>query len=203
MIEIYVLPPAEAYGSNSYLIGSSGEYAIIDPSADFEKSVEKYPQISNKLKYILLTHSHFDHMLTINKWTSVCDKVIVGAGDAAALSDSKLNCYLGFLGVDDGYYGEYEAVSDGDSIRLGTETVKVIGCPGHTPGGVSYMVNDNVFCGDTVFARGGYGRCDLPGGDINQLEKTLIKLITHINDAVFYPGHGESTTLKDLVYYFM
>ena len=82
--------------------------------------------------------------------------------------------------------------------------ISVIACPGHTPGGVSYKVGDHIFCGDTVFAEGGYGRCDLPGGDIDVLEKTLIKLITQLpGESVFYPGHGKTTTLKELIYYFM
>lgn len=203
MLRIFKLPPSVPYASNCYLIESCGEYALIDPSADLRKSVEQYPGILEGLKYILITHSHFDHILTVNDWTSICKDVYIGKDDAAGLSDAKLNCYLGFLGVEDGYFGEYKALSEGDTLKLGDETIKVIDCPGHTLGGVSYHVGDNVFCGDTVFAKGGYGRCDLPGGDINTLEKTLIKLITHINDAVFYPGHGESTSLKDLIYYFM
>ena len=93
-------------------------------------------------------------------------------------------------------------LSEGDKLTLGDETIKVIECPGHTPGGLAYQIGDKIFCGDTVFAKGGYGRCDLPGGDIDKLEKTLIKLITQVNDAVFYPGHGENTTLKELIYYF-
>ena len=95
-------------------------------------------------------------------------------------------------------------VGDADKLTLGDEEITVIACPGHTPGGVSYQVGDTVFCGDTAFAGGGYGRCDLPGGDIEVLEKTLIRLITELpSETVFYPGHGPSTTLKELVYYFM
>lgn len=202
-MDVIKLTPSVPYASNCYLISSAGEYALIDPSSDVDDVLKQYPEIQGRLKFILITHAHFDHILTINQWTSLCDTVYIGKEDAQGLSNSKLNCYLGFLGVDDGYYGSYETLSDGDVLKLGDETIMVLSCPGHTPGGVSYQIGDNIFCGDTVFAKGGYGRCDLPGGDINQLEKTLIRLITHINRAMFYPGHGESTTLEELVYYFM
>lgn len=203
-MDISELLPVEPYGSNCYLLSSSGEFAVIDPSSDYDSAVQMHPEIEGRVKYVLLTHAHFDHFLAINSWADKCEAVYVGASDAQALADSTKNCYLGFLGVDDGYYGAYKTLDDGDVIRLGNDTLNVISCPGHTPGGLSYKVGNTVFCGDTVFAQGGYGRCDLPGGDIDVLEKTLIKLLTHLpDDTVFYPGHGPSTTLKELINYFM
>ena len=203
-MDIYNLVPIEPYGSNCYLLSSGGEYAVIDPSADYYATLKKYPEIEGKVKYVLLTHSHFDHFLAINSWSDKCETIFVGENDAAAMSDPYKNCYLGFLGVDDGYYGSYKTLKDSDVIKLGDKTIEVIECPGHTPGGLSYKIDEIVFCGDTAFAGGGYGRCDLPGGDIEVLEKTLIKLITHLpENTVFYPGHGAITTLKDLIYYFM
>ena len=204
MIDIQMLPSVEPYGSNCYLISSADEYAVIDPSADYLSALRRFPQIKGRLKYVLITHAHFDHILTLDQWAAACDgQVYVGKDDALGLADSTINCYLGFLGIDQGYRGEYTTVADGDSLALGDDVITVIGCPGHTPGGVSYKIGDRIFCGDTVFAGGGYGRCDLPGGDIEALEKTLIKLITHISDGVFYPGHGPSTTLQEIVYNFM
>ncbi len=198
------LPPITPYGSNCYLLSSAGEYVVIDPSADYFDAVKLHPEIEGKIKYVLLTHAHFDHMLGINSWAEKCEDIFIGSGDADALSNSSKNCYLGFLGVDDGYYGKYKTVKDGDCICFGDQKIIVIGCPGHTPGGVSYRIGNVVFCGDTAFAGGGYGRCDLPGGDIDELEKTLIKLVTQLPcECVFYPGHGTSTTLKELLYYFM
>ena len=204
MLDVRNLRPIVPYGSNCYLISSGGEYAVIDPSADYSAAVKRYPEIEGRVKYVLVTHAHFDHILAINSWAERCDNIYVGTEDKASLADATKNCYLGFLGVDDGYYGETKALSDGDVLTLGDEEISVIACPGHTPGGVSFKIRDDVFCGDTVFAEGGYGRCDLPGGDIDVLEKTLIKLVTQLpNEAVFYPGHGKNTTLKELIYYFM
>ena len=204
MLEIRNLQPIEKYGSNCYLLSSGGEYAVIDPSADYSEALSIYPEIEGRVKYVLLTHAHFDHILAIDSWKDKCDTVYVGERDAEALADSRRNCYLGFLGVDDGYYGDYLTVKEGDTLVLGDEMISIVDCPGHTPGGVSYKIGDSVFCGDTAFAGGGYGRCDLPGGDIEVLEKTLIRLITELpSESVIYPGHGRITTLKELIYHFM
>ena len=203
-MHIYNLSPVEPYGSNCYLLSSSGEFVVVDPSADYSTALKMHPEIEGRVKYVLLTHAHFDHILAINSWKEQCEQIIVGSADAEYLADATKNCYLGFLGVDDGYYGSYKCVGDGEKLQFGNEDISVIACPGHTPGGVSYQIGDAVFCGDTAFAGGGYGRCDLPGGDIEVLEKTLIRLITELpSETVFYPGHGPSTTLKELVYYFM
>ena len=186
------------------MLSSSGEFAVIDPSASYDDAVKLHPEIEGRVKCVLLTHAHFDHFLAIDSWVDKCKAVYVGAQDAEVLADSTKNCYLGFLGVDDGYYGEYKTVDEGDTIQIGNDTISVIACPGHTPGGISYKIGNDVFCGDTVFAHGGYGRCDLPGGDIDILEKTLIKLLTHMpENTVFYPGHGPKTTLKEVINYFM
>ena len=202
-MDICLLSPIEPYGSNCYLLSSSGEFAVADPSASYDDAVRLRPEIEGRVKYVLLTHAHFDHILAIDTWANKCERVIVGKGDELSLSDAYKNCYLGFLGVHDGYNGHYNTVSDGDTLTLGGENVQIIACPGHTPGGVSYKIGNSVFCGDTAFAGGGYGRCDLPGGDIDTLEKTLIKLITTLpTETVFYPGHGASTTLQELIYYF-
>ncbi len=204
MLEIKMLKPIEVYGANCYLLSSGSEYAVIDPSADYIETLKQYPEIKGKIKYVLITHAHFDHILSINDWANNADDVKIGDGDALSLADSVFNCYLGFLGIDDGYYGIYSTVKDGETLKLGDEEIIVVSCPGHTKGGVSYKIGNCVFCGDTVFAGGGYGRCDLPGGDISVLEKTIIKLITHMPaETVFYPGHGQKTNLQDLISNFM
>jgi len=203
MLKIYTYAPKNYFGSNCYLICSGEEYAVIDPSVDYNIVVSEHPEIEGKVKHILLTHGHFDHILNIKSWTDKCDSVLVGEADGPMLSNPKTNCYLGFLGIEDGYYGEYSTVKDGDIIKLGTEAIEVISCPGHTPGGVSYLCKDSVFVGDTLFERGGYGRTDLPGGDIEMLEKSLLKLFGRMVTGRFYPGHGNSATFEDTIRYFL
>ena len=79
----------------------------------------------------------------------------------------------------------------------------MIGCPGHTAGGVSYLIGNNMFVGDTIFEGGGYGRCDLPGGDIGLLEKSILKILSLDDEIILYPGHGGTTTVRDSRKYFM
>ena len=203
MLKVECFVPRGYFGSNTYLIEYEDVYAVIDPSVEYEKVLKARSEIEGKIKYILLTHCHFDHILKIDSWCKTGAEVIIGREDRAGLSDPYVNCYLGFLGLNDGYFGTARCVDDGEVIPFGNMSIRVISCPGHTSGGVSYRIGNDIFVGDTVFAGGGYGRCDLPGGDIDVLEKTIIKLITIENDAMLYPGHGDKTTLRDLIIHFM
>lgn len=203
MLKIDKFCPTDRFGCNTYLISSNDEFAIIDPSVSYNEIRSLHPEIDGKIKYILLTHYHFDHILEIDSWYEICKDVRIGSEDIQGLGDPYINCYLGFLGTEEGFYGTANAVSDNDLLKLGDETIRVIACPGHTPGGVSYRIGDNIFVGDTVFEKGGYGRCDLPLGDIGKLEKSIIRLLTHEKDARLYPGHGDSTSIREITTYFI
>lgn len=202
MLKIFKLAPKETFGSNCYLIENDGEWAVIDPSVQYSVALQAHPEIAGKVKYILLTHAHFDHMLGINSWASEVGYVGVGRDDVSSLSDPYKNCYLGFLGVHDGYFGDAIALSDGDQLPLGRMSIDVIATPGHTVGGITFRVGDSLFVGDTLFEGGGYGRCDLPGGDISVLEKSLISLFSEFRYERFYPGHGNSSTFIETLKYF-
>ena len=202
MHKVFCFEPQGYFGSNTYLIECDGEFAIVDPSVEYLSVLREHPEIKGRVKYILLTHAHFDHILKINTWTCENAGVYVGNLDSAALSDPYLNCYLGFFGIEDGYSGDTFKVSTGDTLKLGNETVTVIECPGHTPGGVGYLIENSLFIGDTLFANGGYGRCDLPGGDMHALADTIGKLFASPIDYTLYCGHGESTTLFETKKYF-
>ena len=200
-MQISSFVPQNYFGSNCYLLSDSDEYAIIDPSVEYEEIISKHPEAKGKIKFILITHAHFDHIIGINSFDK--DTVVyVSEKDAVSLSDPYKNCYLGFLGVHDGYYGNYKTLKEGDELSLGNIRIKVLDTPGHTVGGLSFVVENNVFVGDTLFANGGYGRCDLPGGDIEVLEKSLIKLFARFRDEIFYSGHGEPSTFKETIEYF-
>ena len=203
MLNLYTLSPKDYFGSNCYLIESGGEFAVIDPSVEYKEALRLHPELSGRVKLILLTHCHFDHILHIKGWNEVCKTVCIGRDDGKGLSDPHINCYQGFMGTFDGYFGEYVPLLEGDKLTLGEEIIEVIDAPGHTPGGVCYKTSLGIFVGDTVFAEGGYGRCDLPGGDMNTLERTLVKLFSREEDDILYPGHGEPTTLSKNIQFFM
>lgn len=202
MLNIYTICPTDYFGSNCYLIESGGRWAVIDPSVSYQKACRKYPEIADKVDYIFLTHAHFDHIYAIDTWLDVCNDVRVGRGDAMMLSDPTLNCYLGFLGIKGGYYGNFSVVSDNDTIKFGDTVVKVTETPGHTLGSVCYSISGAVFTGDTLFSGGGYGRCDLPSGDEDTLWQSLFKLFSKNMVGKFYPGHGFPDTFENSIKYF-
>ena len=180
-----------SFAANCYLISSDGEYAVIDPTAPYNESL-----IDGTLKYVLLTHAHFDHILEIDSWAKAGAEVLIYEEEKAALSDSVRNLYKMFCGSDGGYFGEARGLSDGEIITLGSSMIQLIACPGHTIGSASYLCDGHAFVGDTVFAGGGYGRTDLPTGNSVLLRESILRLASLPESVIFHPGHGESTTVK-------
>lgn len=194
MIEIKKLKTSVGYASNTYLLTVDGECAVIDPSAPFSEAELG----GKKLKYILLTHGHFDHFLEIDSWVeNTGATVVVSQKDRPALKDSHTNCYALFMYRDKGYYGDAKEVSEGDILTLGDEQIQVSEYPGHTVGSVVYTVGKHAFVGDIAFAGGGYGRFDLPGGDMHSLVRSLRRILSLEGDIRLYPGHGEGTTVNE------
>ena len=193
MLKIELLQSPHSFSANTYLISAEGEYAIIDPTAPYDESL-----IDGKLKYILLTHAHFDHILEIDSWVNNTDaEVILSAYEADALSDPMRNCYKLYDGTDRGYFGERRGINEGDAIPLGDQTIELIHTPGHTIGSCCYKIGNDVFVGDTVFAGGGYGRFDLPTGNLTMLRDSIGKILALPDECILYPGHGENTTAKE------
>lgn len=197
-MEIVLTQTPHSFASNTYIISCNGECAVIDPSTPYDSNLYQ-----GRLKYILLTHGHFDHMLDIDSWVNSTDaEVVISVDDQFMLSDSTLNCYKIFNGSDGGYSGKFATVRNLDTLQLGDKEIKVISTPGHTKGSVIYLVDDSCFVGDTVFAGGGYGRFDLPTGNAIELRDS-IKLVTGLpKNTVLYPGHGATTTVEQYIFDF-
>ena len=185
------MPAAYTFASNTYVICSDSECAVVDPSVPYHNFSVELP-----VKYILLTHAHFDHMMFIDEWVSNTGaEVIVSENDAPALSDCVKNCYQLFLGKNEGYFGKYRVVKNEDRLMIGDDIIYVISTPGHTPGSLMYYGGSNLLAGDTIFAGGGYGRCDLPGGNIDLLKESIAKVIALPDETLIFPGHGPTTTI--------
>lgn len=203
MLQIYTYTPRESFGSNTYLIESGGIYAVIDPSVDFETVSREHPEVKSNTRFIIVTHAHFDHILAIDSWVDATHaEVLVGRSDASALSDSSINAYKLFFGLERGYYGEKTPVDPDDVFALGDETFKVIATPGHTAGGISLLFDGVIFVGDTVFADGAYGRYDLPGGDLDALMCSIRYLAGLDRTIKVYSGHGRPTDINEIHSYF-
>jgi glyoxylase-like metal-dependent hydrolase (beta-lactamase superfamily II) len=201
-MKVYTYIPQGYFGANMYLLNFSGKGVIIDPTVSFDRISEKLAKNGIEIAYILITHAHFDHFITIDDWVrNTKAKVCVGRLDAKALSDSRLNCYRMFFGEDKGYYGAYKAVSEGDTIDIDGNLIEVIETPGHTVGSVSFKIGDAVFVGDVVFAGNSIGRCDLPGGDLDTLIKSIRKIAALPENTKIYSGHGSTSYVKEIKTY--
>ncbi len=192
MLKIELLKSPHSFSANSYLISSCGEYAIIDPTAPYDSAL-----VHGKVKYILLTHAHFDHILEIDSWAQGTGAaVITSEAEAGALSDPMRNCYKLYNGSDCGYFGPSTSLDHLGTITLGDCEITLFCCPGHTIGSATYLCDGCAFVGDTIFENGGYGRFDLPTGDFYMLRDSIQKLMTLPDDTVVYPGHSGSTTIR-------
>lgn len=186
-----------SYASNCYLLTIGDDSMLIDPSALFDPK-----KIKGRLRYILLTHIHFDHMLEIDSWVRNTDaEVIVSSEGVSALKNSSENCYMQFLMRDRGYDGEYTAVSDGDTLTLGGEQLTVWQTPGHSPSAIAVIGDGFAFVGDTIFDGGGFGRYDLPGSDFSKLGQSIRRLLTLPSETVIYSGHGSCFSIDKYKHY--
>lgn len=182
-------------GANNFLITDeeSGESALIDCSAD-DSSMRNFIDGGN-LKYILLTHGHFDHADGVSGIAALTGaKVVIASADAEMANDTTKNVARFFTNE----WHEYSVdmtISDGDSMYLGENEIKVIATPGHTPGSVCYMCGNLLFTGDTVMV-GGVGRTDFPGGSQEELIASLKKIMPMTEKCSVYPGHGECVVRK-------
>ncbi len=193
--------PLGYVSANCYIIKDekSGEGAIIDPgeyNAVLESEILK-ADIKN-LKYILLTHGHFDHIAGVSELKEKHPeaKVVIGEFDAPLLSDGALSLASVFGCPFTPCYSDLTVV-DGDNIVLGETKLNVIFTPGHTLGGVVYYIpEENIaFTGDTLFKRS-VGRTDLYGGDTNTLNLSLQKLKKMLpEETVIHSGHGRSSNM--------
>ena len=198
-MEIYNLFPG-SFGSNCYLLISGNQAAVIDPSADAEKILQKSAEHDATLQYILLTHGHFDHICsldTLREKTGI--PAYIHVGDADMPSDSHKNAFSIFFGQERIYRVPEKTLTEGDVLPLGEEQIRVLHTPGHTEGSVCYLCGENILItGDTLFDRG-FGRYDLYGGDPYKLRNSLARLATLDRSLIIYAGHGSPTDLGDAV----
>ena len=192
ILKTFIEPPID---NNNYLIidDESKEAALIDCSAVDSDINEELERAGAKLKYILLTHGHFDHIAGIRPNSDV--KVVMHKADLGWLE--KTNQYLPMFGMPQMTIPKIDIyVQDGDILKLGDLEIKVIHTPGHTQGGVCYLADGKLFSGDTIF-RESVGRCDLEGGDFDQIVESIEnKIFTLPPETLLYPGHGRMSSVE-------
>ncbi len=185
--------------ANCYLVidESTNDSFLVDPGAYGERQAAYIKSLGiEKLRYILLTHGHFDHILGAEKFRQgFSAKVVIHHLDEDKLGSEVKSLYFHFDRESDFIPTSADiTVDDGDNLPFGNETVEVIHTPGHTKGGVCYKIGDALFTGDTLF-KSNIGRTDFPDSDENEMLESLIKLDKLSLDYKIYPGHEGVTTL--------
>lgn len=182
--------------TNTYVVTINGKSIIIDPTLDFDEIAKDIKSKYNVVG-ILITHAHIDH---IDGLVFFQDKpVYMPRIEYDHINDGGYTLY--------GYYMlklpfdvtnlDIHLFDDNDIIDILDEPIKVVSTPGHTLGGVIFVMESErcIFTGDTLF-RGSIGRTDFKGGNEEEIFKSIIKIIdTFPEDYKLYPGHGDMTSI--------
>lgn len=170
----------------------TNQSALVDCNEFSQKMIDMIGDTD--LKYILLTHGHFDHIIGVK---SVKEKygaqVVISKEDEPMLNSSKLSLAV-FCNAPQNNVDADIIVKDGDEITLGEIKIKVMATPGHTSGSVCYIAENCIFSGDTLFYCS-CGRTDFPSGSPEQMMSSLQKLKALDGDYKVYTGHNNLTTL--------
>jgi hydroxyacylglutathione hydrolase len=186
-----------------YLIGDeeSQEGLFIDPADDSSRLIaEAKSHGLNKIKYIINTHSHVDHIMgnaEMAKKTGA--KIIIHEEDATALVRTP-SSLLEMFSATTSPPADI-VVREGDVIQVGSVGLKVIHTPGHSAGGMSLYLDGRVFTGDTLFV-GSVGRTDFPGSSWDVLEASIRKKLYVLpGETVVFPGHNYGSTPTSTIQY--
>jgi len=180
-------------GENCYIIQDekTKETMIIDPGNVSEHLTETLDAMQVKMKYILLTHCHGDHICGVQKIKEKYGgKILIHRIDAIGLKDININLST-HIGLEPVLLQEDARIDDGDLLHVGDLEFKVIYTPGHTAGSISLYCEKEkmLFSGDTLF-RGSWGRTDLPTSSFDDIITSITnKLINLPDDTIVYPGH--------------
>ena len=174
---IKAIPTGEIQ-ANCYIVmdENTSEAVIIDPGADEEIIYNLIENMKAKVKYILLTHGHFDHVGAVEYLSEKLNVpfYINKKDEEYALKDDYVFTKLRKA---DGY------LKEGDTFKIGNKEIKVLETPGHSKGGVSFLIEDNLFTGDTLFL-GSIGRTDFNGGSFEEIISSIKTKLIPLGDNI-------------------
>lgn len=189
--------PAGVYQANCYIVDTGlGEGFVVDPGGNCGGILKIINDKKVNVKFIILTHGHFDHVGAVKCMKEKLNiPVYMSKKDAYLVDGENLKPSSMQYGIE-----PFEAerfLSDGDSLQAGGKSITVYETPGHTPGGISIVIENIVFTGDTLFS-GSIGRTDFPNGSYDSIIRSIKeKLMILPDDTLVYPGHGPSTTIGE------
>ena len=208
----YIVPVGEPTDFNTSMTDENGNTtvqvvqrrpaAVIDPADDAEEILSEAAAAGMQIKYILLTHGHFDHTGAASAVKAKTGaEIYIHSQDKAMLTDSVTS--LAFFTPERPFVPctADHLLSGGESLHIGDLTFTVLHTPGHTAGSVCFLCGDPdggkklMFAGDTLF-KDSVGRSDVYSSDRSAQQDSLDKLAALTDDYIVLPGHGDSTTLS-------
>lgn len=190
--------PNGLLSSNAYVVWDKNECMIVDLGVKVKYLEEFIKDKGLTVKYLVLTHGHYDHANYIGEYIEAFPNanVICHTDEYKVLTDKIANVsYL--VGEPCTYNYDYTFVNNGDTLTIGDSKLKVLNFPGHTPGCICLLDEQSkiMLTGDVIFAHG-YGRTDFLYGDSSLMRASLLQIAKMDEEITIYPGHGESAKLK-------
>lgn len=191
--------PNGIYDAITYFVYDeiSKEGAMIDCTCSIDEIKDFIEKEKINLKYILITHGHFDHVYCLSKAKDEFPQaqVLIHKDDMILLENMSMQCQM--AEIENVKIPCVDALLDEKShnLTLGNKEIKIIHTKGHSKGGVCYLIDNILFSGDTLF-QGSIGRCDLWGGSMEEIGDSIKNKLFKLSDEiVVYPGHGDKTTI--------
>lgn len=183
--------------TNCYLVAaeSGGDCLVIDPGAEAEKIIKAAISERLKIKTIILTHAHYDHIAAVAKLQEATKAQLCLHKDELPILKDPIKNLSTYMAKEAVSLKTSCLLTDGQTVEVGSVSFKIIHTPGHTPGSISLFADNALFCGDLIF-QNSVGRTDLPGGNGDLLHRSLHEKVMTLDDEVtVYPGHGPATTI--------
>jgi len=198
-MKILTFNPLPEFMTNTYLVWDeeTKEGIIIDPAAPSNKILNEIKKQNLKIKFIINTHGHADH-IGGNKFfkENLNIPIYIHKADSKMLSNPQKNLSAYMEKPIKSPYAD-KLLLDGDIVSFGKIEMKIIHTPGHTKGGICIYHEPYLFSGDTLFEES-IGRTDLPGGDIEEIKSSITATLFDLPDATqVFPGHGNPTSIED------
>lgn len=182
--------------TNTYVIIENAHAVVLDPGGNAQKIISFVESKNAKIDCVLITHCHFDHIGAAADLKKHGARIAMSKTDYLLLVSCGFDVDLGFGNTSVAPFDVDMPLSDGDVFELIGHRFEVISTPGHTPGGVSFVLDEKyIFSGDTLFDAG-VGRTDFPYCDEGALIGSVLRLFALDGDYAVLPGHGDATTLS-------